>query len=177
VAAVRTITASRIQNACRAHPNEHDNPDQCANRYRNKQAGKNSCFRHPPRQQDSVHTAKPVARGWGRRVGHRLLRTAGSRARFTGAYCLNWRTRCRAIGAENAAIARLRLQLRAAAGAFIEELTGIGRHYLRFRNGAVRTGDGRLKKHRISSWVRTDSRTRGTPASRRGSTGDKPQAG
>jgi hypothetical protein len=32
-----------------------------------------------------VHTAKPVARGLGRRVGHRLLRTAGGSTRFAGA--------------------------------------------------------------------------------------------
>jgi hypothetical protein len=112
----------------------------------------------PPLTHNGHRAAKPAARGLGRRVGHRLLRTAGGRAWFTGAYCLNWRTRYRAIGAEHAAIARLRLQLRAATGALIEELTGIGRHGLRFCNGAVRTGDGRLKKHRISSWVRTDSR-------------------
>jgi len=157
IAAVRAITASRIQNACRTHPDEDDDPDQGANRYRNKQAGKNGCFRYPPRQQAGVKAAKPVARGLGRRVGHRLSRTAGGRARFTGAYCLDWWTRHRAVGAEHAAIARLRLQLRAAAGAFIEELAGIGRHGLHFCNGAMRTGDGRLKKHRISSWVRTDS--------------------
>jgi hypothetical protein len=158
VATVRAIATSRIQNACSTHPDEGDNPDQGANRYRSKQAGKNGCFRHPPRKQTGVNTAKPIARGLSLRVGHRLLRAAGGRTRFTGSYCLNWRTRYRAVGAEHAAIASLRLQFRAAAGAFIEELTGIGRHGLRFCNGAVRTNYGRLKKHRINSWVRTDSR-------------------
>jgi len=93
VAAVRAIAPPRIQNARRAHPDESNDPDQGANRYRNKQTGKNGCFRHPPRQQARVHTAKPVARGLGRRVGHRLLRTAGGSTRFAGAHCLNWRTR------------------------------------------------------------------------------------
>jgi hypothetical protein len=105
VAAVRTITPPRIQNARRAHPDEGDDPDQGAKRYRNKQAGKNGCFRHPPRQQAGVYAAKPVARGLGWRVGHRLLRTAGGRTLFAGAYCLNWRTRHRAVRAEHAAIA------------------------------------------------------------------------
>ena len=73
------------------------------------------------------------------------------------ALCLNWRTRHRAVGTENATIAGPGFQLCAAASAFIEELTGIGRHGLRFRNAAVRTGDGRLKKHWISSWVRMDN--------------------
>src|SRR5216684_8209702 len=157
VAAMRAIAPPRVQYARRAHPDESDDPDHGANSYRNKQTGKNGCFRHPPRQQAGVHTAKPVARGLDRRDGHRLLRTAGGSIRFAGAHCLNWRTRHRAVGAEHAAIACLRLQLRAATGAFIEELTGIGRHDLRFRNGAVRTGDGRFKKHRISSWARTDN--------------------
>jgi hypothetical protein len=41
-------TASRIQNACRTHAAEGDDPDQVANRYRNEQAERNGCFRHPP---------------------------------------------------------------------------------------------------------------------------------
>ena len=106
VAAVRAITPPRIQNTRRAHPDESGDPDHGAKRYGNKQTGNNGCFRHPPRQQASVYTAKPVARGLSRRVGHRLLRTAGGSTRFAGAYCLNWRTRHRAVRAEDAAIAR-----------------------------------------------------------------------
>ena len=34
---------------------------------------------------------------------------------------------------------------------------GVSRHGFRFREAALRTGDGRLKKHRISSWERTDN--------------------
>src|SRR6266851_2579119 len=109
VAAVRAIAPPRVQYARRAHPDEGDDPDHGANRCRNKQAGKNGCFGHPPRQQASVHTPKPVARGWGRRVGHRLLRTAGGRTRFTGAYSLNRRAWHRAVGAEHTAVARLGL--------------------------------------------------------------------
>ena len=66
VAAVRAIAPPRIQNARRAHPDEGDDPDRDANRYRDKQTGKNGCFRHPPRQQAGVYTAKPVARCLGR---------------------------------------------------------------------------------------------------------------
>jgi hypothetical protein len=86
-----------------------------------------------------------------------LLRAAGSGAALARALGLHRRARQRAVGTEHATIARLWLQFCAAAGAFIEELAGISRHGLRFRERAVRTDDGRLKKHRISSWARTDS--------------------
>src|SRR5258708_35225271 len=109
VAAVRANTPPRIQHARRAHPDEGDDPDHSAKRYRDKQTGKNGCFRHPPRQHAGVHTAKPVPRGLDRRVGHRLLRTAGGSTRFAVAHGLNWRTRHRAVGTEHAAIARLGL--------------------------------------------------------------------
>ena len=66
VAAVRAVAPPRIQNARRAHPDEGDDPDHGAKRYRNKQTGNNGCFRHPPRQQAGVYTAKPVARCLGR---------------------------------------------------------------------------------------------------------------
>jgi hypothetical protein len=56
VAAVCAITLPRIQNARGAHPDEGDDPDHGASRYRNKQTGKSGCFRHPPRQQAGVHT-------------------------------------------------------------------------------------------------------------------------
>jgi integrase len=62
---------------------------------------------YSPRQPAGVHAAKPVARGLDRRVGHRLLRTAGGSTRLANAHCLNWRTGHRAVGAEHAAIARL----------------------------------------------------------------------
>jgi hypothetical protein len=57
------------------------------------------------------------------------------------------RTRHRSVGTEHAAVARLRLQLCATAGANIEKLTGIGWHDLRLRKCAVWTGDDRLKRH------------------------------
>jgi hypothetical protein len=107
VAAVRAITPPRIRHARCAHPDEGDDPDHGAKRYRDKQTGKNRSLRYPPRQQAGVHTAKPVARGLDWRVGHRLLRTAGGSTRFAAAHCLNWRTRHRAVGTEHAAIARL----------------------------------------------------------------------
>ena len=40
----------------------------------------------------AVVQARFIARGLGRRVGHRLLRTAGGSTRLAGAFCLNWRT-------------------------------------------------------------------------------------
>ena len=70
---------------------------------------------------------------------------------------LNRRARHRAIGAEHATIAGLWLQLCAATGALVKELTSIGRHGLRFRDRAMRTSDGRLNKHRINSWARMDN--------------------
>src|SRR5258708_29709109 len=77
VAAVRAIATPRVQYARCAHPDEGDDPDHGANRYRKKQTGKNNCFRHPPRQQASVNTAKPVKRSLSPRVDHGLSRTAG----------------------------------------------------------------------------------------------------
>jgi hypothetical protein len=44
----------------------------------------------------------------------------------------------------------VRSQYRAAAGARVEKLACIGRHGLRFRSGALRTGDDRLKHHDAS---------------------------
>jgi hypothetical protein len=45
IAAVRAIASSRVQYARHAHPNETDDPDRGANRYRDKQAHKNGCVR------------------------------------------------------------------------------------------------------------------------------------
>ncbi len=56
---------------------------------------------------------------------------------------LNRRTGHVAIGAEHATVPRLRLQERAAARAFIEELTSVGRHCLSRLITARRTRDGR----------------------------------
>src|SRR5262245_25257951 len=80
----------------------------------------------------------------------RLCGTAGSGARLTRTLGLDRRARNRAIRTEHATIARLRPQRRAAAGTGIEKLAGIGRHGLRFRGGAMRTGDDRLKDHGAS---------------------------
>jgi hypothetical protein len=78
-----------------------------------------------------------------------LSTRTGGRATLARAFGLDRRARHRTIGTEYATIARLRL--RAAASAFVEEPTCIGRPGLRFRDGAVRTGDSRLKEHRITT--------------------------
>ena len=77
------------------------------------------------------------------------LRRSSARRAIAAAsgFRLHGRTRHRSVGTEHAAVARLRLQLCATAGANIEKLTGIGRHDLRLRKGAVWTGDDRLKRH------------------------------
>jgi hypothetical protein len=54
---------------------------------------------------------------------------------------LNWWARHRAVRTEYAAIAGLRFEPLAAALAFVEELTGIGRHLLHRLMTAVRTRD------------------------------------
>jgi hypothetical protein len=88
-----------------------------------------------------VYTAKPVARGLRRRVGHCLLRTAGGSTGFAGAHCLNWRTRHVSIRAEHTTVSRLRLQLCSASGANIEKLASIGWHRFLLCRLAVRTSD------------------------------------
>jgi hypothetical protein len=79
-----------------------------------------------------------------------LSRATASRAGFAGALGLYRRARHRTVGAEYAAITRLRPQPLPAAGAFIKEPAGIGRHGFRFRGGAVRAGDGGFQDHSIS---------------------------
>jgi hypothetical protein len=157
VAAVRATTASRIQHARRTHPAESYDPADRSQRCGNKQSCNDCGKRNPPGKQSGAPAAEPVARGVRRQVVHCRLGTTRRGAWLSGALSLNRWTWHRTVGTEHAAIARLGFQLCAAAGAFIEELTRIGRHGLRFRNGAVRTGDGRLKKHRVSSSVRTDT--------------------
>ena len=95
-------------------------------------------LRHPPRERRSAHRLPSHAIA-GCVVRHRVLSrtTAGRRARFG----LNGRTRHRTIGTEHAAIALLRPQLRAAAGAHIKELAGVRWHRLRFGHAATRTGN------------------------------------
>jgi len=100
-----------------------------------------------PRQQGGVHTPEPVARVLGRRAGHRPLCTAEAAPVHRSAR-LEWadtapsrRSRTRSNRPPSAsALCR--------SGALIEKLTGVRWHRLRFRGGAVRTRDGRLKKHR-----------------------------
>src|SRR5262249_13412763 len=57
------------------------------------------------------------------------------------------RARHRTVGAEHATIARLRPQAGAAAGAFVIESAGIGRHDLRFGHAAMRTSNDRFADH------------------------------
>ena len=90
---------------------------------------------------------------WGRILVINSLATilvATVNGALAGALCLNRRARHRTKGTEYAAIAWLCLQLFAATGAFIEKLTGICRHRLGFRDGAMRTYECRLKKHRFN---------------------------
>jgi hypothetical protein len=67
---------------------------------------------------------------------------------------LHRRTGHRPIGAEHATIAALGLQLRAAAGAFVEVPASVGRHRFQFRGAAARTGNDRLKDHNIQLFRR-----------------------
>src|SRR5215469_16079062 len=64
---------------------------------------------------------------------------------------LDWGTRNRPVGAEDAAITRPRAQECAAAGAFIEKLTGVRRHRLTFPGPAYRAGDSGIRDHRQRS--------------------------
>ena len=61
---------------------------------------------------------------------------------------LDRRTRNRTVGAEHAAVARLRPQRRTALRACIEDAAGVRRHCLRFCRCAMRTGNERFKDHR-----------------------------
>ena len=101
----------------------------------------------PPKPfQAGARATQPVGRACVSLGAHCCLpRTARGSAALARTRRLNRRTRHRAVGTEYATVARLWLQLRAAAGAFIE-LAGIRRHGFRFRDVAVRTGDGRLKE-------------------------------
>ena len=109
VAAVRAITASRIQHARRTHPAKSDDPAGSSQRYRNEQTGKDCGKWNPPRQQIGAFAAEPVARGVRRRVAHCRLGTARRGALLACALGLNRWARHRAVGTEHAAIARLRL--------------------------------------------------------------------
>src|SRR5216684_2929910 len=128
IAAVRAIAAPCIQHARRTHPAQGDDPAGSSQRYRNEQTGKDCGKWNPPREQIGTFAAEPVARGVRRRVAHRRLGTTRRGAWLAGALGLNRWTRHRAVGTEHTTIARLGLQLCPAAGAFIEELTGISRH-------------------------------------------------
>src|SRR5262249_49263269 len=59
----------------------------------------------------------------------------------------NNRGLARAFSTEETVLTNLRPQCRVAASARIEKLAGIGRHRLRFRGPAMRTGDDRFKDH------------------------------
>ncbi len=55
---------------------------------------------------------------------------------------LNWWTRHRAVGTKHAAIAWLRPELRAAAGALVQNLAGVGTHRFRLCGPTIRAGNG-----------------------------------
>jgi hypothetical protein len=83
-------------------------------------------------------------------VSQWLCAAAASGARLARTLGLDRRARNRAVGTEHATVARLRPQHRAAAGAAIDNLAGVRRHGLRFRGGAIRTGDDGFTDHRSS---------------------------
>src|SRR5262245_45647924 len=93
-----------------------------------------------PTSADGLHFGPYRLPGW-------LSGTARSSTRPTRTLGLDWRARNRAVGTEHATVARLRPQRRPAADAAIENPAGISRHGLRFRGGAMRTGDDRFKDH------------------------------
>src|SRR5260370_2567234 len=86
------------------------------------------------------------------------MRTAGSRAALARTFGLDRRTGHRAVGTEHTAIALLRPQPHATAGALIEKLACIGRHGLRFGGSAVRAGNYRMVDHSCVLEVRGGSR-------------------
>ena len=73
---MRSITASRIQNARRTHLGEGDKPNAGLQRYRKEQPGKHYGKWNPPREQVGASAAEPVARGVRLWVTHDLLTTA-----------------------------------------------------------------------------------------------------
>lgn len=75
---------------------------------------------------------------WSRAAGRRLAALAGFLDRRTGHVT---------EGAEHAAVARIRAQERAAAGALVEELAGVGRHRLRRLMAAVGACKSGLRLH------------------------------
>ena len=68
----------------------------------------------------------------------------------TSARLLDGRASYGPIGAEDAAVARFRLQQHAAAAAVVEELAGVRRHSLGRLVAAVRTGNERVHDHGIT---------------------------
>src|SRR5260370_2871707 len=88
------------------------------------------------------------------------MRTAGSRAALARTFGLDRRTGHRAVGTEHTAIALLRPQPHATAGALIEKLACIGRHGLRFGSSAVRSGNYRMVDHNCVLAVAGGSRAK-----------------
>src|SRR4029077_10668028 len=66
----------------------------------------------------------------------------------TDTFRLDWRTGHRAIGAEHAAVARLRPQRHAASGALVENTAGVGGHGFGFGRATVRAGENGFENHR-----------------------------
>jgi hypothetical protein len=74
-------------------------------------------------------------------------RAVARRIGGTGIICLNWRTRHRAIRTENATVATLRAQHRAASSACVIDLAGIGWHAFRLGSSTKGAGDKGFKNH------------------------------
>src|SRR5713101_8813881 len=102
---------------------------------------------NPPREQICERTAEPIVRLQDDGACHHSTRTAGSSSGFTGALGLDRRAWHRTVGAEHATVTLLRTQHRAAPGALVEELAGVGRHTFRFGGSGKRACDDRFKDH------------------------------
>src|SRR6516162_1506082 len=76
---------------------------------------------------------------------------------------LDRRARNRAVGTEHTTVAWLGPQRRAAAGTSIEKLAGVGWHCLRFRGGAMRTGNHGFKNHVLPQARLSNRRSRTAP--------------
>src|SRR5262249_19252199 len=79
-----------------------------------------------------------------------LTPIAGIPVQLTRTLSLDRRAWYRTIGTEYAAIALLRPQRRAAAGAIVKEPTSVGRHGLRFGSAAMRARNDGFKDHYCS---------------------------
>src|SRR6266568_4313048 len=99
--------------------------------------------------QAALATRRPVlCSGAVNRRGMRTLVASATTSAL--AVLLDRRARHGSVGAEDAAIARPRLEPGTASAAVVKELASVGRHGLCGLVPALRAGQGRLKLHRIA---------------------------